>query len=51
LKKQVVRPFSDSLQVRECVEEMRNPGRGPVAATELREFWFDMFLKPKEREV
>jgi hypothetical protein len=25
----------NSLQVRECVEEVRSPGRGPVAATEL----------------
>jgi hypothetical protein len=33
LKKQVVRPTSDSLQVRECTEEVRTPRRGPIAAT------------------
>jgi hypothetical protein len=37
--------------VRECVEEVRTPGRGPVAATELGEFEFDLLLKPKAREV
>jgi hypothetical protein len=29
---------SDSLQVRECAEEVRTPGRGPVATIELGEF-------------
>jgi hypothetical protein len=32
-------------------EEVRTPGRGPVAATELGEFWSDLLLKPKAREV
>jgi hypothetical protein len=41
----------DSLQVRECTEEVRTPGRGPVAATELEEFRFGLLLKPKAREV
>jgi hypothetical protein len=44
-------PMSDSLQVRECVEEVRTPRRGPVAATELGEFWSGLLLKPKAREV
>jgi hypothetical protein len=35
LKKQVVRPVRNSLQVRECVEEVSSPGGSPVAATEL----------------
>jgi hypothetical protein len=51
LKKQVVRPVSNSLQVRECVEEVRTLGRSPVAAIELKEFFFDLLLKPKAREV
>jgi hypothetical protein len=51
LKRQVVRPMSDSLQVRECVEEVRTPGRGPVAGTELGEFQSGLLLKPKAREV
>ena len=51
MKKKVVRSVGDSLQVRECAEEVRTPGRGLVATTELRELWFGLFLKPKEREV
>jgi hypothetical protein len=51
LKKQVVRPMGDSLQVRECTEEVRTSGRGPIAATELGELWFGLLLKPKAREV
>ena len=51
MKKQVVRLVSDSLQVRECTEEVRNPGRGPIAATELGEFQSGLLLKPKAREV
>jgi hypothetical protein len=43
--------MGDSLQVRECAEEVRNPGRGHVAATELREFRSGLLLKPKAREV
>jgi hypothetical protein len=35
LKKQVVRPVRNSLQVREFVEEVSSPGGSPVAATEL----------------
>jgi hypothetical protein len=50
-KEQVSKPVSDSLQVRECAEEVRTPGRGPVAATELRDFWSGLLLKPKAREV
>jgi hypothetical protein len=48
---QVVRIVSDSLQVRECVEEVRTPGRGPVASIELGELWSGLLLKPKAREV
>ena len=51
MKKQVVRFVSDSLQVRKCAEEVRTPGRGPIASTKLREFWPSLFMKPKEREV
>ena len=51
MKKQVVRPVGDSLQMRECTEEVRTPGRGPVAATRIRELWFGLLLKPKAREV
>ena len=51
MKKQVVRPVRDSLQVRECMEEVRTPGRSPIAATELGEFWSGLLLKPKAREV
>ena len=50
-KEQVAKPMSDSLQVRECTKEVRTSGRGPVATTELGEFWFDLLLKPKEMEV
>ena len=35
VKEQVVRPVRNSLQFRECVEEVKTPGRSPVAATEL----------------
>ena len=51
LNKQVFRHVSDSLQVRECAEEVRTPGRSLVAATELRDFWSGLLLKPKGREV
>jgi hypothetical protein len=48
--------------VRECTEEVRTLGGGPVAAIEFEEFWAglllkprefrsDLLLKPKEREV
>jgi hypothetical protein len=50
-KEQVAKPMSDSLQVRECVEEVRTPGRGLVATTKLRDFWSSLLLKPREREV
>jgi hypothetical protein len=43
--------MSDSLQVRECTEEVRTPGRGPVASRELREFQSSLLLNPKAREV
>ena len=43
--------MSDSLQVRECVEEVRTPGRSPVVARELEDFWSGLLLKPKGREV
>jgi hypothetical protein len=43
--------MSDSLQVRECAKEVRNPRGGPVATTNLRELLFDLLLKPKAREV
>jgi hypothetical protein len=43
--------MSDSLQLRECAEEVRTVGMGPIDATNLREFWFDLLLKPKSREV
>jgi hypothetical protein len=29
----------------------RTPGRNPVAATELGDFWSGLLLKPKAREV
>jgi hypothetical protein len=51
MKKQVVRPMSESLQVRECVEEVRTPRRSPVATTELIEFQSSLLLKPKAREA
>jgi hypothetical protein len=51
LKRQVTQSVSDSLQVRECTEEVRTPGRSPVAATELRDFRSGLLLKPKGREV
>ena len=51
LKRQVVRPVSNSLQVRECTEGVRTLGRGHVAATELGEFQFGLLLKPKAREI
>ena len=51
MKKQVVMPVSNSLQVRECAEEVKTSGRGLVANTDLGEFWSDLLLKPKEREV
>jgi hypothetical protein len=51
LKKKFVRHVSRSLQVRECVEEVRTPGRGPVATIELGEFHSGVLLKPKAREV
>ena len=51
MKRQVGRPVSDSLQVRECMEEVRNPRRGHVATIELGEFRSVLLLKPKEREV
>jgi hypothetical protein len=43
---------SDSLQVRECAwRKERAPGRNPVAATELGDFWSGLLLKPKAREI
>ena len=51
MKRQVIRPMSDSLQVRECMEEVRTPGRSPIVATELGEFRFGLLLKPKVRKV
>jgi hypothetical protein len=42
---------SNSLQVRECMEEVRTPGRSPIAATELRDFQYGLLLKPMGREV
>ena len=51
MKKQVVRPVSDSLQVKECAEEVITPGRSHVAATELGGFWSGLLLKLKAREV
>ena len=51
MKKKVVRPVSDSLQVRECAEEVRTPGRSFVVAIEVGEFWSGLLLKPKAREV
>jgi hypothetical protein len=37
--------------VRECAEEVRTPGRSPVATTELEDFQSGLLLKPKGREV
>jgi hypothetical protein len=51
LKRQVTHSVSDSLQVRECAKEVRNPGRSPVAAIKLGDFWFGLLLKPKGREL
>ena len=51
MKRQVVRLVSNSLQVRDCAKEVRTPGRGLVVATELRDFWSGLLLKPKAREV
>ena len=51
MKRLVFRLVSDSLQVRKCAEEVRTPRRCVVAATELRDFWFCLLLKPKAREV
>jgi hypothetical protein len=45
------KPMSESLQVREYVEEVRTPRRGHVAATELGDFRSSIFLNPKAREV
>ena len=38
LKRQVVRPMRNSLQVRECAEEVSYFGGSPIAATDLWEF-------------
>jgi hypothetical protein len=38
VKEQVARPVRISLQVRECVEEVKTPGRSPIATTELSDF-------------
>jgi hypothetical protein len=51
LKRYVSKPVSDLLLVRECTKEVRASGRGPVAATELRDFCSSLLLKPKAREV
>ena len=49
MKKKVFRPVRNSLQVRECVEEMISIGRSLVAAIELNKFQSGLLLKPKER--
>jgi hypothetical protein len=49
LKKQVVRPMRNSLQVRECGEEVSYPRRSLVAATKLIEFYSGLLLKPQKR--
>jgi hypothetical protein len=41
--------MSDSLQVRECAEEVRPPGRGPIAATELKEFWSEPIAEAQSK--
>jgi hypothetical protein len=46
LKKQVVRPMRNSLQVRECGEEVSYPGGSLVATTKLIEFYYGLLLKP-----
>jgi hypothetical protein len=33
------------------MKEVRTPGRSHVAATELRDFWSGLLLKPKGSEV
>jgi hypothetical protein len=48
LKRQVVRPMRNSLQVRECVEEVNSPGGNPVTATELCEFLSGLLLNPRK---
>ena len=48
LKKQVVRPMRNSLQVRECGEEVIYPGGSLVAATKLIEFYSGLLLKPRK---
>jgi hypothetical protein len=50
-REQVSKPVSDSLQVRECTEEVRTSRRGPISSTELRDFRPGLLLKAKEREV
>jgi hypothetical protein len=34
-QEQVSKPMRNSLHVRDCADELRTPGRGLVAATEL----------------
>ena len=51
LKRQVTQFVSNSLQMRECMEEVRTPGRSPIAATEVGDFRSGLLLKPKGREV
>jgi hypothetical protein len=51
LQRQVTQSMSESLQVGECMEEVRTPRRSHVATTELGDFWFGLLLKPKGREV
>ena len=50
LKRQVTQSVSDSLQVRECTEEVRTIGRSHVAATNIGDFQSGLLLKPKGRE-
>jgi hypothetical protein len=44
-------PGERGCQACERAEEVRTPGRGPVAATELGDFRSSLLLKPKAREV
>jgi hypothetical protein len=46
LKKQVVRPMRNSLQVRECGEEVSYPGGSLITTTKLIEFYYGLLLKP-----
>jgi hypothetical protein len=51
VKKQVVMPLCNSLQVRECVVELSSLGGNPIASTELKELLIWPFVEALKREV